>query len=129
MRITYFCAILCYLISSSHALAVKIERPSDSDIELNLSILMRLPEEIQIEILKDLDVKSLLRMSESDRYFYHLISNSKHLQNKIISHAKAYGLYEIDRTLNGHTDSVLSASFSPDGTKIVSSSGDRTVKR
>ena len=31
-------------------------------------------------------------------------------------------------TLKGHTGSVLSASFSPDGTRIVTASGDRTAK-
>ena len=32
------------------------------------------------------------------------------------------------RTLTGHTDIVLSASYSPDGTKIVSASRDMTIK-
>ena len=31
-------------------------------------------------------------------------------------------------TLKGHTDSVSSVSFSPDGKRIVSGSGDKTVK-
>ena len=29
---------------------------------------------------------------------------------------------------SGHSDSVSSVAFSPDGTKVVSGSGDRTVK-
>ena len=32
-------------------------------------------------------------------------------------------------TLQGHTNAVLNASFSPDGTKLASASGDRTVRR
>ena len=32
------------------------------------------------------------------------------------------------QTLTGHTDYVWSASYSPDGTKIVSASGDNTIK-
>ena len=31
-------------------------------------------------------------------------------------------------TLKGHSDSVLSASFSPDGTRIVTASDDKTAK-
>ena len=31
-------------------------------------------------------------------------------------------------TLRGHTDDVWSVSFSPDGKRIVSGSGDKTVK-
>ena len=31
-------------------------------------------------------------------------------------------------TLQGHTNAVLNASFSPDGTKLASASGDRTVR-
>ena len=31
-------------------------------------------------------------------------------------------------TLQGHTDYVTSASFSPDGTTLVTASGDRTAK-
>ncbi|MGD1903539.1 MAG: AAA-like domain-containing protein [Geitlerinemataceae cyanobacterium] len=38
-------------------------------------------------------------------------------------------LYRLKRqTLNGHSSSVLSANFSPDGTQIVSASDDQTVK-
>jgi WD40 repeat protein len=32
------------------------------------------------------------------------------------------------QTLEGHTDGVNSASYSPDRTKIVSASGDNTIK-
>ena len=35
---------------------------------------------------------------------------------------------ECEQTLEGHSDDVNSASFSPDGTKVVSSSGDQTVR-
>ena len=31
-------------------------------------------------------------------------------------------------TLKGHTDVIMSVAFSPDGNRIVSGSGDRTVK-
>jgi WD40 repeat protein len=34
---------------------------------------------------------------------------------------------ECVQTLRGHTDTVLSAGFSPDGTKLVSASGDKTL--
>ena len=36
--------------------------------------------------------------------------------------------FKLSKTLNGHTWEVTSISFSPDGSKIVSGSGDKTVK-
>ena len=35
---------------------------------------------------------------------------------------------EVTRTVEGHSDDVNSVSFSPDGSKIASASGDKTVK-
>ena len=35
---------------------------------------------------------------------------------------------ELVRTLSGHTDSVFSVAFSPDGTRLASGSEDQTVK-
>ena len=35
---------------------------------------------------------------------------------------------ECEQTLEGHSDTVLSAQFSPDGKKIVSASADKTVR-
>eukprot|EP01044_Picomonas_judraskeda_P043461 COSAG03_NODE_22869_length_286_cov_0.588235_1_plen_61_part_01 len=35
---------------------------------------------------------------------------------------------ECEHTLEGHSDDVNSASFSPDGTKVVSGSRDQTVR-
>ena len=32
------------------------------------------------------------------------------------------------RTLSGHTDAVLSAAYSPDGTQIVTASADQTAR-
>ena len=37
-------------------------------------------------------------------------------------------VYEQECTLRGHSDSVWSVSYSPDGKHIVSGSRDRTVK-
>jgi WD40 repeat protein len=35
---------------------------------------------------------------------------------------------QAEQTLEGHSDSVSSVAFSPDGSKVVSGSGDRTVR-
>ena len=35
---------------------------------------------------------------------------------------------ECEQTLEGHSDAVTSASFSPDGTKVVSGSVDQTAR-
>ena len=39
-----------------------------------------------------------------------------------------YTKFKCLKTLEGHSDDVLSVAYSPDGTKIISGSDDKTIK-
>jgi len=70
-----------------------------------------------------------LRAWEADDlrvYHYYLIICRKDFRSW--EHDYLYTLFNDQQTIRGHTQPVASVAFSPDGKKIVSGSGDKTVK-
>jgi WD40 repeat protein len=93
----------------------------------NRNLPERVVDDVAVEPEPDVDIKSLLDMISEDLISSELMPDNP-ASGELSGDLWAKPVWNLDRTISAHSDWVRCLSFTPDGTKLVSGSFDKTIK-